>query len=215
MDRGTSFLEPLLSPTDDSSTFREFVRSGQDGAGYQSDPEDRQGEVVHPSFGVCRPGCLSWGQCHCGCGRTPSLCNTTNSAENLIKGNPHVWVSGHNPKGFKGAYSVSGVRIEPVRKILRWLQQRYGSWDRVAEVIGVPYGTINTIIYDQRKPNRRVSPDVAQKVLEVFQAHPRHRQDPYSLYESQESPRLATKAEREQRDEEVALLAKEKRKWGY
>jgi hypothetical protein len=92
-------------------------------------------------------------------------------------------------------WSKRGLDAAKVRPLIRWLAVRYkGAQPQptlltVAEVTGVPHGTLNHILY---APQIRVQPQTAKKIADCVLAHRRGQVWPWEL---EENRRLAVKAD--------------------
>lgn len=97
--------------------------------------------------GCGTPGCpdhdcaITYGVCHCGCGEPAPISTMTERRRGFVRGEPHVFILGHNRRGFSPApLSETGRRVlsetmtakmnelhaDPVRKA-RWAHTRHGS----------------------------------------------------------------------------------------
>jgi hypothetical protein len=127
---------------------------------------------MHPPKGTCVPGCQRYGLCHCGCARRPRVSQVTFAPEHRYADRPFVFVSGHHARVFRrlGApWSKSGVPVESVRPLLAWLHTRHGTWDAVAELLGIPTSTIKG--YANNRKRRSVPPEAARRIQRLVLAH--------------------------------------------
>jgi hypothetical protein len=102
-----------------------------------------------------------------------------------VKGRPFTFVSGHqarvrHPRA--GIWSRNGVPVETVRPFLLWLRERHGSIRAVAELLGMPEGTVRGYVYNRKR--KRVPPRPARRIVDLVLAH-RSRGGPLDLWEEQ------------------------------
>lgn len=140
----------------------------------------------HPPHGTCTPGCPSFGICHCECGQ-PSKVAVVNRVDHgrvEVAERPRVWLNGHCEKWRKilgvqtgGSYTKVGVSVQPYRKKINWLWKLYGKEPRyggissreLAELIHLPYGTINTILYSTQ--TKKIAPLTAKAIDDFYEQH--------------------------------------------
>lgn len=91
------------------------------------------------------------------------------------------------------AWDKKFVRFERVVPLLAYLVRVYGSLGAVSKLLGIPYPTVRGISTGKHRGVRR---DVATKIVEAVQAI-RHGDRTWSVYENEESPRLATQEEQQ------------------
>lgn len=86
----------------------------------------------HSSRGTCVPECELFGRCHCLCGDRTNIARATMRKEHTVRGRPKVFVRYHTMKRYRvtpsrRAWQKSGIPVERVQPLVRFLVARYGS----------------------------------------------------------------------------------------
>jgi len=91
-------------------------------------------------------------------------------------------------------YHPSYIPVERVRPLALWLLNRYANLQEVADVTGLPVGTLNALIWNNKK--KSVRPETARVLVDIVQMHKRP-DDTFASYENEDTPRLPTVADEE------------------